>query len=57
VTNKMKEVQTAGGTIQAVAIGNKGLGFLNRISANVLSHAIQLGDAPHPRNWTSSSAR
>jgi F-type H+-transporting ATPase subunit gamma len=46
VTNKMKEVQTAGGTIQAVAIGNKGFGFLNRIGANVVSHAIQLGDAP-----------
>jgi len=46
VTNKMRDVQTAGGTIQAVAIGNKGLGFLNRIGANVLSHAVQLGDAP-----------
>jgi F-type H+-transporting ATPase subunit gamma len=46
VTNKMKEVQTAGGTIQAVAIGNKGFGFLNRVGANVISHAIQLGDAP-----------
>jgi len=46
VTQKMKDVQTAGGSIQAVAIGNKGLGFLNRISANVLSHATQLGDAP-----------
>ncbi len=46
VTNKMKEVQTAGGTIQAVAIGNKGFGFLNRIGANVVSHAVQLGDAP-----------
>jgi len=29
-----------------VAIGNKGLGFLNRIGASVLSHATQLGDAP-----------
>jgi F-type H+-transporting ATPase subunit gamma len=46
VTNKMKDVQTAGGTIQAVAIGNKGFGFLNRVGANVISHAIQLGDAP-----------
>jgi F-type H+-transporting ATPase subunit gamma len=46
VTNKMKDVQTAGGTIQAVAIGNKGFGFLNRIGANVISHAVQLGDAP-----------
>jgi F-type H+-transporting ATPase subunit gamma len=46
VTAKMKEVQTAGNGIQAVAIGNKGFGFLNRIGANVVSHAIQLGDAP-----------
>ncbi len=46
VTQKMKDVQTAGGAIQAVAIGNKGFGFLNRIGANVISHATQLGDAP-----------
>jgi F-type H+-transporting ATPase subunit gamma len=46
VTLKMKEVQTAGGSISAVAIGNKGFGFLNRIGANVVSHAVQLGDAP-----------
>jgi len=46
VTNKMKDVQTAGGTIQAVAIGNKGFGFLNRVGVNVISHAVQLGDAP-----------
>jgi F-type H+-transporting ATPase subunit gamma len=46
VTNKMREVQQAGGSIQTVAIGNKGLGFLNRIGAHVLSHATQLGDAP-----------
>ncbi len=46
VTNRMKEAQTAGLAIQAVAIGNKGFGFLNRIGANVISHAIQLGDAP-----------
>ena len=46
VTVKMKEVQSAGGTIHTVAIGNKGLGFLSRIGATVLSHAVQLGDAP-----------
>ena len=46
VTNKMKDAQTAGLAIQAVAIGNKGFGFLNRIGANVISHATQLGDAP-----------
>jgi F-type H+-transporting ATPase subunit gamma len=46
VTNKMREVQQAGGSMQAVAIGNKGFGFLNRIGANVVSHVVQLGDAP-----------
>ena len=46
VTNKMKDVQSAGGTIHTVAIGNKGFGFLNRIGATVVSHATQLGDAP-----------
>jgi F-type H+-transporting ATPase subunit gamma len=46
LTVKMKEVQAAGNSISAVAIGNKGFGFLNRIGANVVSHAIQLGDAP-----------
>jgi F-type H+-transporting ATPase subunit gamma len=46
VTNKMKDAQTAGLAIQAVAIGNKGFGFMNRIGANVVSHAVQLGDAP-----------
>ena len=46
VTAKLKDVQAAGGTAQAVAIGNKGFGFLNRIGAKVVSHATQLGDAP-----------
>jgi F-type H+-transporting ATPase subunit gamma len=46
LTNKMKEVQGAGGSVQTVAIGNKGFGFLNRIGAPVVSHAVQLGDAP-----------
>jgi len=47
VTNKLREVQAAGMTTQAVAIGNKGLGFLNRIGAKVVSHVTQLGDRPH----------
>ena len=46
VTTKLREVQAEGGTAQAVAIGNKGFGFLNRIGAKVVSHATQLGDAP-----------
>jgi F-type H+-transporting ATPase subunit gamma len=47
VTGKLRELQNAGGSAQAVAIGNKGLGFLNRIGAQVVSHATQLGDTPH----------
>jgi F-type H+-transporting ATPase subunit gamma len=46
VTAKMKELQGGGIGVEAVAIGNKGFGFLNRIGAKVVSHAIQLGDAP-----------
>ena len=46
VTNKMKDVQDAGGKVQAVAIGNKGFNFLNRIGAQVISHVTQMGDAP-----------
>jgi len=47
VTHKLREQQAAGVTTLAVAIGNKGLGFLNRIGAKVVSHATQLGDTPH----------
>ena len=47
VTGKLKEAQAAGNKAQAVAIGNKGLGFLNRVGAQVVSHATQLGDKPH----------
>ncbi len=47
VTAKLRDLQGAGITTQAVAIGNKGLGFLNRIGAQVVSHVTQLGDTPH----------
>ena len=47
VTAKLREPQAAGVSAQAVAIGNKGLGFLNRIGARVVSHVTQLGDTPH----------
>jgi F-type H+-transporting ATPase subunit gamma len=46
LTNRMRESQDAGRSVQTVAIGNKGFGFLNRIGAPVVSHAVQLGDAP-----------
>ena len=32
---------------QATAIGNKGLGFLQRLGADVISHVVQLGDRPN----------
>ncbi|MBB3180121.1 F0F1 ATP synthase subunit gamma [Variovorax sp. Sphag1AA] len=47
VTAKMRELQSAATAIEAVAIGNKGLGFLNRVGARVVSHVTQLGDTPH----------
>jgi len=47
VTNKLRELQNAGVETQAVAIGNKGLGFLNRVGAKVVAHATGLGDTPH----------
>lgn len=47
VTNKLREVEGQGCKIQAVAIGNKGLGFLNRIGAKVVAQAVHLGDTPH----------
>jgi F-type H+-transporting ATPase subunit gamma len=47
VTTKLREQQGAGVAVQTVAIGNKGLGFLNRIGAPVVSHVTQLGDTPH----------
>jgi len=47
VTAKLRDLQTAGISSRAVAIGNKGLGFLNRAGAQVVSHATQLGDTPH----------
>lgn len=47
VTTKLRELQAEGVSLQAVAIGNKGLGFLNRIGAKVVSQSTQLGDTPH----------
>ena len=47
LTARLKEMQSGGEDAQAVAIGNKGLGFLNRVGVKVLAHATQLGDKPH----------
>ncbi len=47
ITVKLRETQSAGKTPLSVAIGGKGLGFLNRIGAKVVSHVTHLGDKPH----------
>jgi F-type H+-transporting ATPase subunit gamma len=47
LTNKMRELEGRGLKIETVAIGNKGLGFLNRIGAKVASQVTQIGDTPH----------
>jgi F-type H+-transporting ATPase subunit gamma len=47
VTNKVRDLEGQGTKVEAVAIGNKGLGFLNRIGARVVSQVTGLGDTPH----------
>jgi len=47
VTNELKALQAKGQDAQVVAIGNKGLGFMNRVGAKVVSSVTSLGDTPH----------
>ena len=47
VTNKLRDLGNAGAQVQITAIGNKGLGFMQRINAKVVSQLVQLGDTPH----------
>ena len=47
ITLRLRDTQSAGKTPLTVAIGGKGLGFLNRIGAKVVSHVTHLGDKPH----------
>jgi F-type H+-transporting ATPase subunit gamma len=46
VTQRFKEWRGNGIEVDFVAIGNKGLGFLNRLGGNIVSSVIQLGDRP-----------
>jgi F-type H+-transporting ATPase subunit gamma len=46
VTARMREWQIAGVDTRSVALGNKGMAFLGRVGAKVISHVVQLGDAP-----------
>jgi F-type H+-transporting ATPase subunit gamma len=44
--NQYKAWQAEGEEIDVCAIGNKGFGFMQRLGANIVSHAIQIGDRP-----------
>ncbi len=44
--NKMKEWEDQGESYEVCCIGNKGLGFMQRLGANVVSQITGLGDRP-----------
>ncbi|PSJ18686.1 F0F1 ATP synthase subunit gamma [Nitrosomonas supralitoralis] len=44
--NQMKIWSNEGEQIEACCIGNKGLGFMSRIGANITSQVVGLGDTP-----------
>ncbi len=44
---KMREWEGEGEQFEVCAIGNKGLGFMQRLKANLVSHVTGLGDTPH----------
>jgi F-type H+-transporting ATPase subunit gamma len=46
VLNQYKTWQAEGEEIDVCCIGNKGFGFMQRLGANILSHAVQIGDRP-----------
>ncbi|MEW5942726.1 MAG: F0F1 ATP synthase subunit gamma [Pseudomonadota bacterium] len=45
--NRMKAWEGEKVGVQVCAIGNKGVGFMSRLGANVRSHLSGLGDTPH----------
>ena len=47
VIARMKAWEGEGKNILVCPIGNKGMGFMNRVGANVRSHLTGLGDTPH----------
>jgi F-type H+-transporting ATPase subunit gamma len=46
VLGQYKQWQAEGEDIDVCCIGNKGLGFMQRLGANVVSQAVQIGDRP-----------
>jgi F-type H+-transporting ATPase subunit gamma len=47
LTSKVKEWQEEGRKVRFTAFGNKGLSFLHRFGAKVVSHLTHYGDTPH----------
>jgi len=47
VVNQMKQWDAAGTQVDVTAIGNKALGFMQRLGSNVVSQLTGLGDTPH----------
>ncbi len=47
VTNQLRDLQNKGVETQSTAIGSKGMQFLGRIGAKVVSNVVHLGDTPH----------
>jgi F-type H+-transporting ATPase subunit gamma len=47
VLQHVKQWESEGIKFEASALGNKGLGFLQRLNANIVASAVQLGDKPH----------
>jgi F-type H+-transporting ATPase subunit gamma len=45
--SRMKEWGAQGEAFEVCAIGNRGLGFMQRLGADVVSHVVALGDKPH----------
>ena len=45
--NRMKEWGSQGEAFEVCAIGNRGLGFMQRLGADIVSHVVGLGDKPH----------
>lgn len=47
VLARIRELQEKGAKVQVTALGNKALGTLSRIGANLVSQEVQLGDTPN----------
>jgi F-type H+-transporting ATPase subunit gamma len=46
ILGQYKAWRAEGEEIDVCCIGNKGMGFMQRLGANIVSHAVQIGDRP-----------